>query len=88
MEYLLGTGLVRWCGIKWSLQSTAHVPCEVFAQALQIMERACQDKSYAKFSINSMIGLFGRDVSQAFSMRSSSSEIDGAGHDFRQKVSY
>ena len=35
-----------------------------------------------------MVGLFARDVPQAFCVQSSSADIDSAGHDFRQMFAY
>ena len=52
------------------------------------MDHAWDDTSLAKLSVNNMIGLFARDVSLAFSVKSSSHEIDGAGHDCRQLFAY
>jgi hypothetical protein len=89
VEFLLEMGIVAWGHIKWSLQATAHVPGSIFARALGIMEHAWgEEKGLAKLSANSMIGLLARDVSQSYSVRSSNSEIDGAGHHFRQIFTY
>ena len=84
VEHLLEVGVIKWRHITWSLQATAHVSSSTLARALQIMKQAWGDTSLAKLSVNSMIGLFARDVSQTFNVRSSTREIDGGGHDFRQ----
>ena len=86
VAFLLEVGVITWSHIKWSPQATAHVPSSVFARALNVMEHAWDglDTSMAKLSVNNMIGLFAREVSQTtFSVRSSKAEVDGAGHSFR-----
>ena len=64
------------------------MPSSVFAKALQIMEHAWEDNFHAKSNVNSMIGLLARDVSQTYNVKSSSQEIDGAGHDYRQLFAF
>ena len=82
--------MITWTHIKWSLQATAHVPSSILARALNVMDHAWVDldTSMAKLSVHSMIGLFARDVSQTFSVRSSKAEVDGVGHSCRQLFGY
>ena len=42
----------------------------------------------AKLSVNAMIGLWARSTEVVYSVRSSSSELDGAGADFSQAFAY
>ena len=42
----------------------------------------------AKLSVNAMIGLWARSTEAVYSVRSSSSELDGAGADFSQAFAY
>lgn len=88
VAYMLETGVAKWSDIKWSLDATAHVPAGIFARALRIMDRAWEDPCLSKLSVNSMIGLFAKDVSQVLSVQSSHNELDGAGSDFKQIFAY
>ena len=46
------------------------------------------EEHMAKFSVNAMIGLWARSMEVVYSVRSSSSDLDGAGADFSQAFAY
>ena len=46
------------------------------------------EEHMAKLSVNAMIGLWARSTEVVYSVRSSSSELDGAGADFSQAFAY
>ena len=46
------------------------------------------EEHIAKLSVNAMIGLWARSTEVVYSVRSSSSELDGAGADFSQAFAY
>ena len=46
------------------------------------------EERMAKLSVNAMIGLWARSTEVVYSVRSSSSELDGAGADFSQAFAY
>ena len=53
------------------------------------MDAAWQGEEHmAKLSVNAMIGLWARSTEVVYSVRSSSSELDGAGADFSQAFAY
>ena len=59
-------------------------------RALERMDAAWPEgeEHMAKLSVNAMIGLWARSTEVVYSVRSSSSELDGAGADFSQAFAY
>ena len=58
-------------------------------RALEHMDAAWQGEEHmAKLSVNAMIGLRARSTEVVYSVRSSSSELDGTGADFSQAFAY
>ena len=59
-------------------------------RALERMDAAWPEgeEHMAKLSVNAMMGLWARSTEVVYSVRSSSSELDGAGADFSQAFAY
>ena len=75
-------GLVRQAHLrKWSLDATAHVDQQCLEQVLQRMEHNWPEgeEHYAKLAINSLVGLFARNLELVCSMKTS-----GEGCSWRQ----
>ena len=64
----------------------SHVGAGTLRTALDRMDAAWPEgeKHMAKLSVNAMIGLWARSTEVVYSVRSSSSELDGPGAHFRQ----
>ncbi|MCP3955732.1 MAG: hypothetical protein GY697_26485, partial [Desulfobacterales bacterium] len=71
-EWLLYAGVITWEDVTHTLTATGRIPANILAEPLRRMEEAWQgDRDRAKFSVNSLIGLWAID--DAFSYRHSSS---------------
>ena len=79
--YMLEAGLAQWQQFKWSLDATAHVDQQCLEQVLQRMEHNWPEgeEHYAKLAINSLVGLFARNLELVCSMKTS-----GEGCSWRQ----
>ena len=84
--YMLERGIAAWQDFEWSTDATAHVEPRCLAEALRAMEDAWpeEEEHYAKLSVNALIGLWARSRESAFHVRTSNSELDVAGADYRQ----
>ena len=62
--YLLEAGLAQWQHFKWSLDATAHVDQRCLELVLERMEQNWPEgeEHYAKLAINSLVGLFARNL--------------------------
>ena len=71
------------------ISARSHVDAATLRRALERMDAAWQGEEHmAKLSVNAMIGLWARSTEVVYSVRSSSSELDGAGADFSQAFAY
>ena len=72
--------------IVLGMSAQSHVDAATLRRALERMDAAWSEgeERMAKLSVNAMIGLCARSTEVVYSVRSSSSELDGAGADFSQ----
>ena len=79
--YLLEAGMAQLQHFKWSLDATAHVDQQCLEQVLQRMEHSWPEgeEHYAKLAINSLVGLFARNLELVYSMKTSNHQVDGEG---------
>ena len=86
---MLELGVCRWDHIVLGISARSHVDAATLRRALERMDAAWQGEEHmAKLSVNAMIGLWARSTEVVYSVRSSSSELDGAGADFSQAFAY
>ena len=86
---MLELGVCRWDHIVLGISARSHVDAARLRRALERMDAAWQGEEHmAKLSVNAMIGLWARSTEVVYSVRSSSSELDGAGADFSQAFAY
>ena len=86
---MLDLGVCRWDHIVLGISARSHVGAATLRRALERMDAAWQgEERMAKLSVNAMIGLWARSTEVVYSVRSSSSELDGAGADFSQAFAY
>ena len=86
---VLGLGVCRWDHIVLGVSARSHVDTATLRRALERMDAAWQgEERMAKLSVNAMIGLRARSTEVVYSVRSSSSELNGAGADFSQAFAY
>ena len=83
---MLDLGVCRWDHIVLGISARSHVDAATLRRALERMDAAWPEgeEHMAKLSVNAMIGLWARSTEVVYSVRSSSSELDGAGADFSQ----
>ncbi|OLP75717.1 hypothetical protein AK812_SmicGene44442 [Symbiodinium microadriaticum] len=84
--YLLEAGLAQWQHFKWSLDATAQVDQRCLELVLERMEQNWPEgeEHYAKLAINSLVGLFARNLELIYSMKTSNHQVDGEGCSWRQ----
>ena len=58
VEHMLHYAIATWDNILFSFSSTGKLPADSFRTPIQTMEDAWPDKAFAKYRINSMIGLW------------------------------
>ena len=78
--YMLEAGLAQWQHFKWSLDATAHVDQQCLEQVLQRLEHNNWpegEEHYAKLAVNSLVGLFARNLELVCSMKTSNHQVDG-----------
>ena len=87
---MLELGVCRWDHIVLGISARSHVDAATLRRALERMDAAWPkgEERMAKLSVNAMIGLWARSTEVVYSVRSSSSELDGAGADFSQAFAY
>ena len=87
---MLDLGVCRWDHIVLGISARSHVDAATLRRALERMDAAWPEpeEHMAKLSVNAMIGLWARSTEVVYSVRSSSSELDGAGADFSQAFAY
>ena len=87
---MLDLGVCRWGHIVLGISARSHVDAATLRRALERMDAAWpeNEEHMAKLSVNAMIGLWARSTEVVYSVRSSSSELDGAGADFSQAFAY
>ena len=87
---MLELGVCRWDHIVLGISARSHVDAATLRRALERMDAAWPEgeEHMAKLSVNAMIGLWARNTEVVYSVRSSSSELDGAGADFSQAFAY
>jgi hypothetical protein len=80
VEFLLHHGICEWRDITFSLNATGKVPTQCVSKPLEIMENAWgEDVDMAKFSINSMLGLWSTDAQCVYHVKTSTDPADGHG---------
>ena len=86
LDYMLRCGVAQWSDVLHTMNAASHVTAECLAPALDVMEQAWPDgeEHMAKLAVNSMIGLMAHDSNKAYTLRSSSNELDATGADTRQ----
>ena len=84
--YMLEAGLAKWSHFKWSLDATSHVDQRCLELVLERMEQSWPEgeEHYAKLAINSLVGLFARNLELVYSMKTSNHQVDGEGCSWRQ----
>lgn len=76
-EWLLHTAVITWEDITHTLTATAHLPAGILAEPLEKMEAAWDgDRTLAKTSVNSLIGLWAIDEATSLKVRTSRREDD------------
>ena len=72
--------------VSLDLNAASHVTAERLAPALDVMEQAWPkgEEHMAKLAVNSIIGLMAHNSNKAYTLRSSSNELDATGADTRQ----
>ena len=70
VEHLLHYAIATWDDILWSFSSTGKLPINCFKGPIKAMEEAWDDKTLAKYSINSCVGLWAKDATHIFSAKS------------------
>jgi len=76
-EFLMHTGILGWADISHTLTASAHLPSSLLSEPLEVMEKAWrEDRTLAKLSINSLIGLWAIDEASVVKVRTSSREDD------------
>ena len=87
---MLDLGVCRCDHIVLGISARSHVDAATLRRALERMDAAWPEgeEHMAKLSVNAMIGLWARSAEVVYSVRSSSSELDGAGADFSQAFAY
>ena len=83
---MLRCGVAQWSDVLHTMNAASHVTAECLAPALDVMEQAWPkgEEHVAKLAVNSMIGLMAHDSNKAYTLRSSSNELDATGADTRQ----
>ena len=81
LDYMLRCGVAQWSDVLHTMNAASHVTAECLAPALDVVEQAWPE---AKLAVNSMIGLMAHDSNKAYTLRSSSNELDATGADTRQ----
>ena len=78
---MLDLGVCRWDHIVLGISARSHVDAATLWRALERMDAAWPEGEdhMAKLSVNAMIGLWARSTEVVYSVRSSSSKLDGAG---------
>ena len=86
LDYMLRCGVAQWSDVLHTMNAASHVTAECLAPALDVMEQAWPEgeEHMAKLAVNSMIGLMAHDSNKAYTLRSSSNELDATGADTRQ----
>ena len=76
-EFLMHTGVLSWGDLSHTLTASAHLPSSLLAEPLEAMEKAWRDdRTLAKLSVNSLIGLWAIDEASVIKVRTSSREDD------------
>ena len=81
---MLDLGVCRWGHIVSGISARSHVGAATLRRAAWPEG----EEHMAKLSANAMIGLWACSTEVVYSVRSSSSELDGAGADFSQAFAY
>ena len=86
LDHMLRCGVAQWSDVLHTMNAASHVTAECLAPALDVMEQAWPEgeEHMAKLAVNSMIGLMAHDSNKAYTLRSSSNELDATGADTRQ----
>jgi hypothetical protein len=89
VEFMLHHGRCTWQDLTWSLEATAHIPATCLAEPLRVMEEAWGDQSdLAKDSVNQMIGLWAKDETHVYHVKTSCDPCDGLGAWARRYVAF
>ncbi|CAE8607610.1 unnamed protein product, partial [Polarella glacialis] len=89
VEHMLHYGICTWNDCHWSLEATSHIPKECLTEPLLLMEEAWgSEKDLAKFSVNSMVGLWATTPSCVYSVVTSNSAADAEGAMLKRIVEY
>lgn len=80
--------IATWDNILFSFSSTGKLPADSFRTPIQTMEDAWPDKALAKYSINSMIGLWAISSTHEFYAKTSNDTFDAKGSHMRRQVEY
>ena len=88
VEHLLHYAIATWDDILFSFSSTGKLPYNTFKGPIDAMENAWEDKALAKFSINSMIGLWASSNPHVYFAKTSNDTFDGKGSYMKKQVQY
>ena len=77
VEHMLHYGIASWDDVKWQLSASGRLPHDILVEPLLEIERAWgSDTHLAKYSINSMIGLWASTRTHQYSVITSSNPND------------
>ena len=84
LDYMLRCGVAQWSNVLHTMNTASHVTAECLAPALDVMEQARGRRTDGKACSELMIGLMAHDSNKAYTLRSSSNELDATEADTRQ----
>ena len=88
VEHMLHYAIATWDNILFSLSSTGKLPADSFRTPIKTMDSAWKNKALAKYSINSMIGLWAINSTHVYHAKTSNDTLDAKGSHMRRQVEY
>ena len=88
VEHMLHYAIATWDNILFSFSSTGKLPADSFRTPIKTMDSAWKNKALAKYSINSMIGLWAINSTHVYHAKTSNDTLDAKGSHMRRQVEY
>ena len=88
VEHMLHYAITTWDDILFSFSSTGKLPADSFKTRIKTMENSWADKTFATYSINSMIGLWAINSTHVYHAKTSNDTLDAKGSHMRRQVEY
>ena len=97
---MLDSGVIRWNGIKLSLNASAHLPYDFFRNIFTTLEETLSNvrtdwdnvpkKDFAKEAINSMLGLWSKPKQYKYKVETVSftEDLQRSGHVMKRAVGH